>query len=1320
VPSKALRQWTIPRRDLAAGGSALVRLTHPLLPTFVSARPGARGLVLGVEGAGPAPLARLDAPARRAYLVRLGSLAGFLSFHGLGIAPEDLSRVGARDGDPQRPALGAPPVAAWRAASPALAVAAAAARLGGEDAAGKDSDSLRRAVETALDGALPRDAAEDVVTALRAADARGRSEGLVAELARRGGVGPEVSRDLLGLALPAAGPAGDVGSGPATAVGSASLWLARGAARREEPPVFVECAAGSALDEGGALRRLARALGDDPRTAALNSLAAGTRPTRSAEGPPLSLVAISLERWDGRSRRAFERDCSDLGFLLFATRTTRLEPWEDVPLLSFGLSPGDAASLLWLPFASVHEAVAAWREAEQEARGAAGTTDAGRVLEVAQNLALRFDPREGRVASARARPARSTRRGPVLEAAALLAPGFRVAEAAAAAGVGSEEAEEALASAVEEGVLVPAPEGEFAFRDERERRRVASRVPAPARRDAVDRLEASGVGGRRLAIASLARGHDADLVAARARFEEAAAEGDVVAAAEILARAPRKDPDFGRPLLAVRVLHAAGRPRAAREAAMRISAGPASGLSLGDRLATARALVALREEERALELCHGGSPDEDVARAWVLVDSRRDEAARRLLARAAKHLVSAPVSLRLNERLLAAELHERAHEYGAAAAALAEAEALLPRVEDQGIARDLARTAGYLANDLGRTDEAIALFRRAESFSRSALERADAAYDVAHAALAGGRLEVAARELDAALGLYAAGRHEERYLSALGNRIDLLLKSGDFSAARSVLRRVLAHERSSGRNHQVLFAIPSLQELALLDGDDVEAAEAFREAQERGGADPSHPAWREILLLEAERLLAAPNAGAALALLVRAGEIPDNRSRTEGSRLRLLASASRDAGLTLRQPRAAPGPDERALLEAEAALASGRAPSDSASAALERMASSGAGAGLAVRRVLEWRGRFASFFATSASWPLLRLARRIAARSGLAGAEQCFARLLEHGAPAGALPAPASPAALSIVAEDPATRDVFEKAARVARSRISVLLLGESGTGKEIVAHEIHRLSGRLGPFVAVNVAALPGTLAEAELFGHARGAFTGADRDRKGLVEESSGGTLFLDEIGDLPLALQGKLLRVLQENEMRRLGETAVRSVNLRVLAATHRPLKEMAEAGEFRADLYFRLAGLELELAPLRERPRDLVRLVDETVRSRATLTREAWTALRAWPWPGNVRELLAALEAAVTLAGPAHVVGLEHLPRALREKNARTPAGRSYRSAVNAARVGAIQDALLETKGNRTRAARQLGISRQSLLYEMKKLRIGGDSHRSRVP
>src|ERR1019366_7479891 len=236
------------------------------------------------------------------------------------------------------------------------------------------------------------------------------------------------------------------------------------------------------------------------------------------------------------------------------------------------------------------------------------TTDAGSVLEVARDLSARFDPKEGRIAAARTRPTTSRRSGPVLEAAALLAPGFRVAEAAAAAGVAVETAEEALASASEEGVLVPAPEGEYAYRDDGERRRIASRVPASARRDAVARLEASGAAGPR---AALARGHAVDVAAAQAALDVAAAEGNLALAAEILSRAPRKAPDFGRPLLAVRILQAAGRPEAAREAASRISSEASRGVSLGDRLATARALVLLREEERALALCPGGAPDED-------------------------------------------------------------------------------------------------------------------------------------------------------------------------------------------------------------------------------------------------------------------------------------------------------------------------------------------------------------------------------------------------------------------------------------------------------------------------------------------------------------------------------------------------------------------------------------------------------------------------------------------------------------------------------------------------------------------------------------
>ncbi len=313
-------------------------------------------------------------------------------------------------------------------------------------------------------------------------------------------------------------------------------------------------------------------------------------------------------------------------------------------------------------------------------------------------------------------------------------------------------------------------------------------------------------------------------------------------------------------------------------------------------------------------------------------------------------------------------------------------------------------------------------------------------------------------------------------------------------------------------------------------------------------------------------------------------------------------------------------PARRALLAAEQALAAGAIPGDAALSALESLAA-GREAGVAVRRLLEWSGRFPAAFAGPAGAPLARLGRRASARAGLARAEERFASFLERAA-SGERPSPALPARRrEIVAEDASTRAVFDEVERVAPSALALLVRGESGTGKEIVAREAHRLSRRRGPFVAVNLAALPSTLAESELFGHARGAFSGADRERRGIVEESSGGTLFLDEIGDLPLPLQGKLLRVLQEGEVRRLGETAVRRVDLRVVAATHRDLPALVDRGEFRGDLFYRVAGHEVVLRPLRERPRDRARLVTRTLDGKAVLAPDAAAALDRWRWPGQ---------------------------------------------------------------------------------------------------
>ena len=1264
MPSTRGRRWVVPRRDLAAGGATLVRLSHPLLPEIVRARPVDEGLRLTLAAPEPAPLGRLASAERRAFLARLAALLGFLRFHGLGLAPEDLAALGAWPGEPERPTPGAPPVPAWRSAPPALALAAAAVRLAGRPVSGADAASLRAAVVDGLERGLPEDAAADAVTALRALDGDGRPEALTAEFARRGGAASP--RDLAGFALPCPFVELPGGDGPAAAVGAAAAWIARAAARSDETPSFVECSPGSPLEDGAALRRLARALDGDPRAGEIRALAGGAKAPRRDDGPAVAVVALEADRWDARSRRALFEALPAMGFRVFEACAGTLRPWEERGLLAFRIAEGDAASLVYLPFVSLSAALDAWREAG----AAAAPADAARFLEAARALTSRFDPRTGAARPERRRAGR--RPDPIVEAAALLADGFDAAEAAAVAGAAPGRAAEALAEAARSGRLARVGENAFRFRDEVERARLAARVPPAARRDAVARLEILGLPPARLVPAALARGAARDLAAARALLE---VEGEAFAAA-LFARAPLREPDLGA-----------------------ASAPPT------ERIAAARALARLGEPARSLALCPGGGVEEDLARAALLVDLRRHAEARRVLDRLLDP--EAAAGPRVEALLLRAELDERAHRYADAAAGLAEAELLLGGIADRELAARAARTAGYLANDLGRTGEAIALFRQAGELAAGDRARADAAYDVAHAALDGGRLDVAARELDDALGLYAAAGDEARYLSALGNRIDLFLRSGDAAAARPVLERVLAHERAAGRGHQVLFAIPAAQEIALLDGDAAAAAAAFREARElAAGGDAAHPAWREILLSEAERLLGAADAEGAAQLLAEAAAIPDNRSRTEPRRRRLLASACRDLG----RPHEAREIDarERALLAAEEALAAGVPLGDAALAVLESLAVSRE-AGVAVRRLLEWAGRFPAAFAGPGGAPLARLGRRAAARAGLARAEERFASFLESRGPEmGAVPRGGAPRP-DFVAEDASTRAVFDEVARIAPSALALLVRGESGTGKEIVAKEAHRLSRRRGRFVAVNLAALPGTLAESELFGHARGAFSGADRDRRGLVEEASGGTLFLDEIGDLPLPLQGKLLRVLQEGEVRRLGETAVRRIDLRVVAATHRDLPALVDRGEFRGDLFYRIAGHEVVLRPLRERPRDRARLIARALGGRAVLAPDAAAALDRWRWPGNARELLAALESALALAAPARVVGLEHLPRPIRDGAAR-PAARRWKERLDAARREAIESTLESTSGRRAEAAKVLGISRQSLLYEMKKLRI----------
>ncbi|MEL7059244.1 MAG: sigma 54-interacting transcriptional regulator [Acidobacteriota bacterium] len=282
---------------------------------------------------------------------------------------------------------------------------------------------------------------------------------------------------------------------------------------------------------------------------------------------------------------------------------------------------------------------------------------------------------------------------------------------------------------------------------------------------------------------------------------------------------------------------------------------------------------------------------------------------------------------------------------------------------------------------------------------------------------------------------------------------------------------------------------------------------------------------------------------------------------------------------------------------------------------------------------------------------------------------------------------------------------------RLSSGDLPVLVLGESGTGKELAARRVHAVSRRAAaPFLAVNCAALSESLIQSDLFGHVRGSFTGAERDRAGVFEAARGGTVFLDEIGDLPLGSQGKLLRVLQEREIRRVGESMSRNVDVRVVAATHRDLESMVEAGEFRQDLFFRLKVARVVLPPLRERGRDVLLLAGHFLNRipgrRLRLSNEVRDRLLAHTWPGNVRELRNLLEVAAALSDGEEIVDID-LPASAPAPSAEAPRG-DYHQQVDAFRRRVLGRALEASGGNRAEAARQLGMSRQALSYLVRQL------------
>ncbi len=301
------------------------------------------------------------------------------------------------------------------------------------------------------------------------------------------------------------------------------------------------------------------------------------------------------------------------------------------------------------------------------------------------------------------------------------------------------------------------------------------------------------------------------------------------------------------------------------------------------------------------------------------------------------------------------------------------------------------------------------------------------------------------------------------------------------------------------------------------------------------------------------------------------------------------------------------------------------------------------------------------------------------------------------------------PASSGIVGKSSVLLDALERLDQLARGDLPILVLGESGTGKELFARRAHRLSRRAAKsLLPMNCAALSETLIQSDLFGHVKGSFTGADRDRAGVFESVRGGTVFLDEIGDLPLAAQGKLLRVLQEGEIRRVGESFSRKVDVRMVAATHRNLEQMVAEGSFRQDLFYRLKVATVSLPPLRHRGDDILLLADHFLAASPgdppCLTRRARARLLAHPWPGNIRELRNVLEVAVTLEHGG--IDSEHLDLPKRRKRL---AG-DYHQQIDGYRKQLISEALAATGGNRSQAARRLGLSRQALSYLIRQLEL----------
>ncbi|MCA1580603.1 MAG: sigma-54 dependent transcriptional regulator [Acidobacteria bacterium] len=825
------------------------------------------------------------------------------------------------------------------------------------------------------------------------------------------------------------------------------------------------------------------------------------------------------------------------------------------------------------------------------------------------------------------------------------------------------------------------------------------------------------------------------------------------------------------------VAAAPGSPEADRRAAGLRLAEIASLRGRGDEAsAAARLWLASHREApagetvRALIVEAGSASREgDTARALARLDE------------AASFSASLPAAARLEIALARAAALSRAGRFEEESRVYADSWPIARESGDERlVARLLAAEALGLADRrefdpaIRRLEEALAILRD------DPVERARLSIDLAATLFHAGRPERCAALLEQAAALAAGAGREDLGRIARGNLIEASLDRCDWASAETSIEALLESARREGERTWLLVGLHHRARLALRVGRLEDAARDNAAARELAGRLEDRLEIGELWLEEGDRCaLLSDIEGARRAWSVAAADPPDRCDSDRRAARRLadidgLEGGGPGAAALLDAATDAIARGEYVGAEAVArwnALFPGRIPAPLADRA-DRLLRARGGAALADRafarpepsggglsRLREMVALGLAGEAPEGHLPLgltglsvrndrgeeilsLGAPARDADPPGLeslrAGDEAYTLRLTPAPAAdvarAAALvvetllfrPAPALATSgfsegwrrFGVVAGDSAMEEPYRRLMRFAPRAMTVLILGESGSGKEAVARAVHALSPRApGPFVAVNVSAIPTALLESELFGHARGAFTGADRDRAGLLEEAARGTIFFDEIGDLALTSQAKLLRALQDRDIRRVGENKARRIDVRVVSATSRDLPREVDAGRFREDLYYRLHVAVIRLPPLRERGRDVLLLARHFLAQAAgeygcggvDLAPEAAAALLAHAWPGNVRELQSAIGQAAALAEGGRI-GLIHLPEAVRKSARPGDPRHGYRSRVDAHRRDLIMEALDRAGGNRSRAARELKLSRQALLYLIRELKV----------